>query len=62
MSSKQNLKNVKIGLETFILEHPEIPFVNFLHLNIKRMEYDFYLNQSQKNVLADAIKEIKKLP
>lgn len=60
--SEENLSKVKTALEDFIKKNDgQIKNVNFLHPMIERMEFNFYLAQSQSNDIQDALSEVAKL-
>jgi hypothetical protein len=62
LSSEDNLKKVRLAIEDFITENTgKIEHVNFLYPYIERMEYQYYLAQSQKGDLAGAIAEINRI-
>ncbi|RZK26842.1 MAG: hypothetical protein EOO43_01580 [Flavobacterium sp.] len=60
--SEANMLKVKKALEKFILDNTgKIEDVNFYHPMVERMEFNFYLAQSQKATVKDAIAEVEKL-
>lgn len=62
LQSEDNLKIVKTAILTFIKDYSEtIPNVNFYYPMLDRMEYQYYLTQSQNGNIEDAIKEVSKL-
>lgn len=62
LQSEENLQVVKVAILKFITDYsPTIPNLNFYYPMIDRMEYQYYLAQSQKGNIDDAIKEVAKL-
>jgi hypothetical protein len=62
LQSEENLYAVKEALQKFIIENVgTIPNINFYYPMIDRMEYQYYLIQSQSGDVNDAIREVAKL-
>ncbi|WP_426669362.1 NACHT domain-containing protein [Mucilaginibacter sp. McL0603] len=62
LQSEENLQKVQLALNKFIDDNIGIiDHANFYYPIIDRMEYQFYLIQSQNGSIDDAIKEVEKI-
>lgn len=59
--SAENLKIVTDALHNFIIQHTEINNIKFLYLQIEQMEFDFYMQESQKATIEDIIEKVNEI-